>query len=62
MHDMHFFHELETAFRDVDHVNKLRARLASCVQRTSVSAYIDEFRGYVLELGPSAPDRGTLLF
>ena len=62
MHDMHFFHELEKAFHDVDHVNKLRARLTSCVQKTSVSAYIDEFRGYVLELGSPAPDSGTLLF
>ena len=62
MTDMHFFHELEKAFRDVDHVNKLRACLAYCVQKMSVSAYIDEFRGYVLELSPSAPDCSILLF
>jgi hypothetical protein len=54
--------ELEKAFRDVDHVDRLRRRLASLKQTHSVSKYIDTFRSIVIELGTSKPDDDTVLF
>lgn len=57
-----FVIELEKAFRDVDHVDRLRRRLASLRQVTSVSKYIDEFRTVVIELGSAKPDDDTVLF
>ncbi len=57
-----FCTELEKAFRDVDHVDRLRRRLASLRQTTSVAKYIDEFRTIVIELGSSKPDDDTVLF
>ena len=57
-----FATELEKAFRDVDHVDRLRRRLASLKQTTSVQKYIDEFRTIVIELGSAKPDDDTVLF
>ena len=57
-----FCTKLEKAFRDVDHVDRLRRRLASLRQTTSVAKYIDEFRTIVIELGSSKPDDDTVLF
>lgn len=54
--------ELEKAFRDVDHVDRLRRRLAALKQITSVSKYIDEFRTIIIELGSAKPDDDTVLF
>ncbi len=57
-----FCDTLEKAFRDVDHVDRLRRRLASLKQITSVAKYIDEFRTIVIELGSNKPDDDTVLF
>ena len=57
-----FSAELEKSFRDVDHVDRLRRRLASLRQVTSVQKYIDEFRTIVIELGSAKPDDDTVLF
>ena len=57
-----FSAELEKSFRDVDHVDRLRRRLASLRQVTSVQKYIDEFRTIVIELGSAKPDEDTVLF
>lgn len=54
--------ELEKAFRDVDHVDRLRRRLATLKQTTSVARYIDAFRDIVVELGTYKPDDNTVLF
>jgi hypothetical protein len=53
---------LEKAFRDVDHVDRLRRRLAALKQITSVTKYIDEFRTIIIELGSAKPDDDTVLF
>lgn len=57
-----FKNEIEKAFRDVDHVDRLRRRLATLKQTTSVSKYIDLFRNIVVELGTAKPDDHTILF
>ena len=62
MTDDDFFDSLKNAFRDVDHVDRLRRRLYACKQERSVQQYIHVFRGIVLELGPNAPDDDDLLF
>ena len=54
--------ELEKAFRDVDHVDRLRRKLSSLRKIHSVSRYIDTFRSIVIELGVSKPDDETVLF
>ena len=54
--------ELEKAFRDVDHDDRLRRKLLSLRQTYSVSCYIDTFRSIDIMLGVSKPDYVTLLF
>jgi hypothetical protein len=54
--------ELEKAFRDVDHVDRLRRRLSTLKQTTSVTKYIDLFRDIVVELGNDKPDDQSILF
>ncbi len=43
-------------------MDRLRRRLASLKQTTSVAKYIDEFRTIVIELGSNKPDDDTVLF
>ena len=62
MNDMHFFHELKKAFRDVDHEHRLRQKLSILRQTQSVQAYIAAFRGIVVELGDEAPNDNDQLY
>ena len=54
--------ELIDIFKDVDRELKLRRRLASLRQRTSVADYTRSFRAAVLDLGSRAPDEEALIF
>ena len=57
-----FKSELVDAFVDIDHELKLRRKLASLRQQSSVANYVKQFRQTILELGHSAPDDAALLF
>ena len=54
--------ELVDVFEDVDRELKLRRRLASLRQRTSVADYTRSFHAAVLDLGSRAPDEDALIF
>ena len=60
--DTDFFDALDSAFRDVDHQDRLRRKLAVCRQTHSVQQYVTAFRSILLELGRAAPDDDTVLF
>lgn len=46
----------------MDHVDRLRKRLSTLKQTTSVTKYIDHFRDIVVELGNDKPDDQSTLF
>ncbi len=57
-----FWKELQVAFRDVDHENRLRSKLSTLRQTGSVQQYIALFRSIVVDLGDEAPNDNDQLY